>query len=560
LIGVTTNGERPATAVDAVMDRYVDDFCALDPIAATMFGISGHDAELPDLSPDGLAEISALRRRTLTALSDAAPSDAIDRVTVAAAREQLEVAELIRATGAEESRLNSLECPVQTIRQVFDLMATSTEDDWASVATRLGGVPDAIGGYIASLRFAAARGDVSARRQVAAAVEQSREAEGFFAPFASGAPSALSRGVRADLDRGARRAAEAYAGLARFLDAELAARAPSADPVGAEMYALRARSYLGTSLDLADAYAWGQEELGRIVAEMARTADRIVPGSTVAAAMEHLTGDPARRLSGQDALRAWMQDKSDSAMAALADTHFDIPAPIRTLECMIAPTSGGIYYTGPSDDFSRPGRMWWSVPPEVTEFSTWRELSTVYHEGVPGHHLQIGQTVFRRDTLNRWRRLMSWVDGHGEGWALYAERLMAELGFLDDPGDLLGMLSSQSFRAVRVVIDIGMHCGFEAPAEVDGGEWTYDKALHLLTVHSSKSESRRRYEVDRYLGYPGQAASYKLGERVWLGLRDEVKAADGGSFDLKRFHRRALDVGSVGLDVLRSAVLDAAGS
>jgi uncharacterized protein (DUF885 family) len=558
LINMTSNGLRRATAVDAIMERYVDDHSALNPVAATTFGISGHDTELPDLSPDGLAEISAVRRRTLAALSDAAPDDAVDEVTVAAAREQLEVAELIRATGAEESCLNNIESPVQNIRQVFDLMATSTEDDWAAVATRLGRVPDTIDGYIGSLRFAAARGDISPQRQVAAAVTQSRAntgADGFFAALANGAPEEISPGVRADLDRGARQAAEAYETLARFLGSELSARAPVVDPVGAERYALFARSYLGTSLDLAEAYAWGQEELSRITEEMRQTAHRVKPGSSVPEAMEHLTDDRSRTLSGTGALRAWMQETSDNAIAALADTHFDIPAPIRTLECRIAPTSGGIYYTGPSDDFSRPGRMWWSVPPEVTEFSTWREVSTVYHEGVPGHHLQIGQTAFRRDTLNRWRRLMSWVDGHGEGWALYAERLMAELGFLDDPGDLLGMLSSQSFRAVRVVIDIGIHCGFAAPAEVDGGEWTYDKALRLLAAHSNKNETRRHYEVDRYLGIPGQAASYKLGERVWLALRDEARAAEGTGFDLKRFHRRALDVGGVGLDVLRSAVL-----
>ena len=110
--------------------------------------------------------------------------------------------------------------------------------------------------------------------------------------------------------------------------------------------------------------------------------------------------------------------------------------------------------------------MWWSVPEGVTEFDTWRELTTVYHEGVPGHHLQIAQTVYRAELLNRWRRLASWISGHGEGWALYAERLMADLGYLDDPADCLGMLDGQSMRAARVVLDIGVHCGFPAPAEV----------------------------------------------------------------------------------------------
>src|SRR5690606_4960443 len=124
-----------------------------------------------------------------------------------------------------------------------------------------------------------------------------------------------------------------------------------------------------------------------------------------------------------DALQAWMQDVSDRSVAELGATHFDIPEPLRRLECCIAPTDeGGIYYTPPSEDFSRPGRMWWSVPPGVTEFETWRELTTVHHEGVPGHHLQCGIAVHNTAMLNGWRR-NNWNSGHGEGWALYAERL-----------------------------------------------------------------------------------------------------------------------------------------
>jgi uncharacterized protein (DUF885 family) len=209
-----------------------------------------------------------------------------------------------------------------------------------------------------------------------------------------------------------------------------------------------------------------------------------------------------------------MQDKSDAAVEALSSSHFDIPAPIRRLECRIAPThEGGIYYTGPSEDFSRPGRMWWSVPQDVTWFGTWRETTTVYHEGVPGHHLQVGQTVFRSQLLNRWRRLGCWVSGHGEGWALYAERLMADLGFLDDPADRFGMLDAQAMRAARVALDIGVHLGLPAPSELGGGTWDADKAWTFLTSHVNMAEGFLRFELDRYLGWPGQAPAYKVGER-----------------------------------------------
>ena len=249
-------------------------------------------------------------------------------------------------------------------------------------------------------------------------------------------------------------------------------------------------------------------------------------------------------------------DLRDAAVSALADTHFDIPDPVRRIECMIAPTSsGGIYYTGPSEDFSRPGRMWWAVPKGVERFGTWRELTTVYHEGVPGHHLQIGQTMYRSGLLNRWRRMGSWTSGHAEGWALYAERLMDELGFHTDDATRLGMLDGQSLRAARVVVDIGVHCGFEAPAEVGGGAWTYDKAWAFLSAHADMAEGFLRFELDRYLGWPGQAPSYSIGERLWLSLREETRRREGAAFDLKAFHRRALDIGGVGLDVLRDAIL-----
>jgi uncharacterized protein (DUF885 family) len=223
------------------------------------------------------------------------------------------------------------------------------------------------------------------------------------------------------------------------------------------------------------------------------------------------------------------------------------------LECRIAPTqTGGIYYTGPSDDFARPGRMWWSVPEGVTTFDTWREATTVYHEGVPGHHLQIGMATYNKAQLNSWRRIAG-TSGHAEGWALYAERLMEQLGYLDDPADRLGMLDGQRMRAARVVLDIGVHLGKRRP---DGqGEWDADYALAFMRENANMDDAFIRFEVNRYLGWPGQAPAYKVGQRIWEQLRDEVQRREGSEFSIKGFHRRALDIGGVGLDTLRAAVL-----
>jgi uncharacterized protein (DUF885 family) len=550
--------------VDGVAERYLDAMAAHDPLAATYMGIAGHDAELPALDPDWYAERSRLRSRALRELDTAEPVDANDRITVAAMREEIEVAEQLRALGTEESSLNNIASPLQGVRDTFDITPTGSVDDWATLAARLAAVPSALAGYVASLRYAAANGHVSARRQVESGIKQcggNVGPDGFFGTFARNAKAddgtELPAALRADLQRAAVAAGEAYSELEAFLREELLPQAPEADAIGREAYEPHSRHFLGARINPEETYAWGQEELARITTLMQQTADRIKPGASVPEAIEFLEGDASRRLDGTAALQEWMQRTSDAAVEALADTHFDIPEPIRRLECRIAPThDGGIYYTGPSDDLvTRPGRMWWAPPEGVTTFNTWRELTTVYHEGVPGHHLQVAQTVYRRELLNRWRRLASWVSGHGEGWALYAEKLMADLGFLDDPADFLGMLDGQSMRAARVVLDIGIHCELPAPAEVGGGDWTYEKAYQFLDAHVNMAEGFKRFELDRYLGWPGQAPSYKVGERLWLQIRDEVHQREGDGFDLKAFHRRALDIGSVGLDVLRSALL-----
>jgi uncharacterized protein (DUF885 family) len=274
-----------------------------------------------------------------------------------------------------------------------------------------------------------------------------------------------------------------------------------------------------------------------------------------------LDNDPARTIRGKDAFRDWMQQLSDAAVAELGGTHFDIADEIRTLECMIAPTSdGSIYYTQPSEDLTtRPGRMWWAVPNGVEQFATWREVTTVYHEGVPGHHLQVAQTMLRTDLLNRWQRIACWVSGHGEGWALYAERLMEELGYLEEPGARFGMLDAQGFRAARVIVDIGMHLELEVPRDNPfgwrpGERWNAELGFEFLRAHCRMETEFLHAELNRYLGWPGQAPSYKVGERIWLQAREEAKQRKGSAFDLRTFHSDALNLGSIGLDPLRRAL------
>nr|WP_240896001.1 DUF885 domain-containing protein [Kineococcus siccus] len=524
----------------------------LQPALALSLGAADVADGLGDRSPDGLAAVADVARATLRAVDATPVADDVDRVTAAALRERLGLEVALHDAGETVGDLNVIASPLQDVRMVFDLLPTATAVDWADVTARLAAVPAAVGGYVESLRAAAAAGRVAPVRQVEACARQAAAhaaADGFFATFAAG------RGEAAE--GAAREAAAAYDALAQVLRTELLPLAPAADAVGPERYRLLSEHHVGARVDLAETYAWGLEEVARLRAEMAGVAAEITGSRDVAAATAALDADPAHRIEGAEAFRAWMQQRSDETVAALAGTHFDIPEQIRTLECRIAPTTdGGVYYTGPSEDFRRPGRMWWAVPAGQTVFSTWQEATTVHHEGVPGHHLQIGQTAVRSEVLNRWRRSQaSLVSGHCEGWALYAERLMQSLGHLRTPGEVLGMLDGQLLRAGRVVLDIGIHCGFDAPAEAGGGPWTYASAWAYLGSVSSWHPDQLRFELDRYLGWPGQAPSYKVGERLWTSVRAQVEAAEGAAFDAVAFHRRALDLGSVSLDVLRSALL-----
>jgi uncharacterized protein (DUF885 family) len=546
---------RTPSALDTLADEWLDTEIELHPEGRVMLGRPGSQSDYGDYSPDGAAADADAARSMLTRVRAAEPVDEVDRITQA---------ELIRTLGLEveqhdagfwQRQLNVIASPSQGIRDIFDSMPTDTPDDWAAIATRMQNIPAAMSGYVASLQAGIAADNVPAIRQVREVSAQARKQtgpEGFFFGLTSRAQEqGVPDSLRADLETGAKAAAEAYATLVTFLDGELAPHAPEADGVGREHYALASRGFVGAEIDLDETYEWGLEELARMVAEQEAIADQILPGGTVAEAIELLDTDASRKLHGTDALRAWMQETSDRATEELGRTHFDIPEPMRRIECMIAPTQeGGIYYTPPSEDFSRPGRMWWSVPEGITEFDTWRELTTVYHEGVPGHHLQCGLATYNSAELNAWRRI-NWNSGHGEGWALYSERLMADLGYLDDPADRLGMLDGQRMRAARVVLDIGVHLGKPNP---DGsGPWTGDYAFGFMAQHVNMNEPFIRFEVNRYLGWPGQAPSYKVGQRMWEQLRDEYVAANGP--DLKEFHRRALAVGSIGLGTLRQTLL-----
>ncbi len=555
--------KRSLTDVDQIANEYFEKVLDLNPVHATELGRKGVETLYPDYSPAGEKAYARLAKKTLKKVDNVLPIDDVDLVTLDALQERLSLYRKQYKAGFGGWQLNNIASVPQEVRSVFDLMKRNTQQDWEHIVGRMHRVTEALEGYIQTLEAAREEGKVAPRRQVDIVIEQTAAyyaPGGFFDDLAAEVAEAVPA-LKDEAAAGAEAAKEGYRRLNSYLVEKLQPVAPSRDAVGRKAYSLHSRSFLGTTIDLDETYAWGVKELESIIARQREVAEEIEPGASIERAKQLLDEDPARQLHGTDELKAWMQKLADAAVENLADTHFEIGGPMRRIECCIAPTNeGGIYYTGPSPDFSRPGRMWWSVPEGEDTFTTWRETSTVYHEGVPGHHLQIAIATALKGTMNSWRTNMLWVSGHGEGWALYAERLMEELGYLKDPGDRMGMLNAQRMRAARVVFDIGVHCEMPIPAEwaeqlgVEPGTiWTSELGYEFLKLNLDESEGHLRFEFLRYLGWPGQAPSYKIGERLWLELRDQaLRRGD----DMRAFHTRALLLGSVGLDTLRRALTD----
>ena len=547
--------------VYSLSDDYINTVAQLDPAAATYMGIAGHDHEMTDFSPAGHDARANNDRQTLAKLNALDTSANSDRLAAGVLRESLEISGEEYDANEHLVSIRVIAGDVDAARSIFDLMPTDTAEQWSVIAERMAKVPQAFAGMRESWKLGLDRGVKAQRRQVLASSEQlatwagRKAAPAFFEQFAESA-AAVPGAPLEQLRKAAKDASLALGETADFLINDYAPQADTRDGVGPERHALARRRFMGMKVEAKDAYEWGWAEVQRIDAEMERVAQEILPGATLSEVRHFLDTDPSRSIQGEGALRDWLQELMDDAMSFLIDNnHFSIPDSIRTVEAMISPPGGAaaMYYTGPSEDLSRPGRTWYPTNGR-TVFPRWSEPTTAYHEGVPGHHLQVAIATINSEKLSRFQR-NTFVSGHGEGWALYAERLMDEFGFLENPEYRLGYLYAQAFRAARIVIDTGIHCGFAIPQSSSwhpGEQWTPELMLEFLSAHSSSDDEFNRSEINRYLGWPGQAISYKLGERVWLDLRDDAKKKYGASFDLRKWHAHALDLGNLGLDLLKS--------
>ena len=529
----------------ALSDSYVEKSARLSPMASTYLGITDLNDQLDDFSIAGRAVEADLSRVTLAELNTLEPIDEIDRVAKSVMQERLTSSLQLHDSFESHLSFNVLTSPPADIRQVFEMMPRESAADFDNIAKRLLAVDKAHLSWVSTIDTLAKKGKSVAQRQIDGIAKQLES-------YADGGYATMAKTFDPDgnypaVHEAAKSAATSSAETAKYLRGTYMALATPNDAVGAERYAAWARYYTGADLDLRATYEWGLQDLAQITERMWKVAAKIKPDAkTLREVADYLDKAPEYKIHGKDAIIKKLLDFTQAAVTQLDGTHFDIDERMKFCDARIAPegSASAPYYMSPSEDMSRPGTTWLPLLGK-DEVSWWHLASTWYHEAVPGHHLQVATSVLERDRLSRFQRFGAWISGYGEGWALYAERFMDDLGAFDEPGIEMGFLSAQALRATRIVIDIGMHLGY---TDENGRVWDATSGREALMNKALLDEHHATSETDRYLGWPGQAISYKVGEREWIAARENAKKRLGSEFSLKKFHAHALRIGPMGLD------------
>jgi uncharacterized protein (DUF885 family) len=527
-----------------------------DSTFASRIGSSLAVPELPAYDPEWYEDGYHAAQQTYDAMSRLSADDDVNRRARQVVLDDMSTSIARSATHESERTLSQIVSPVADIRQSFELLSVDSVEEQEFFLRRLATVADALQGVQATWQLTKDRGELPSLRHIVGVADQAAEySRGDFVALVQRVFP--SNRVSEELLRAAQRAESAYGHLAEWMRSDLAPSASAVEGCGRDRYETLVRSFTGATWDWQELYEWGWNDLTSIVADMRRVGERILPGASHPREVaDFLDNDPSRRIEGTDALLEALRRITDDAVTMLDGVHFDIDPRIRFCDVRLAPPGGAsaAYYISPSEDLSRPGTTWFPTMGE-NSFSLWQHTSTWYHEGLPGHHLESGTSVINAEKLTRYHRLAGWSPGYGEGWALYAERLMHEIGALTDPADELGYLANQALRAARVVVDIGLHLDLPVPSGIFGPEpthWTPDRAVQILHDWALQPPATAISEVERYLGWPGQAISYKVGEREWMGARERAMARMGSKFSLKAFHAYGLELGPLGLATFAS--------
>ena len=566
--GSAVAGDEAEARLRSLLDEDLEALMRRAPTWATQRGDRRFDAELGDESPEAEARWVEATGRRLAALR-AIPGEALSpRGRVEAGLLAHELEDRLRAAAFRErlAPVSQMWGPQVWIPQLADRATFRTRKEQEDFAARLEQVPRYLAQVTANAREGAAAGLVPPRVVVERAPEQCQAqlelladpaAHPLFAPFRAlpdddplraRALAALSERVR-----------PALASLAAFLREEYLPRCretigASQRPDGAEYYAWRLRHYTTLDLDARAIHEVGLAEVARIRSEMLVVIGRSgvpleearSPDEALRAFVELLRTDPRFRHASAEALLAGYRDlckRIDAELPRLFGRLPRLPYGVKAMpEFMSAAAPSAYYYQG-SRENGVPG--WFVANTSALDQRPRYEMPALAcHEAVPGHHLQIALAQ-ELEGLHPWRTLLDYT-AFVEGWALYAERLGIEMGLYQDPFDDFGRLSMEMWRALRLVVDTGIHAF----------GWSRARAIEYMLENSALSQKNVESEVDRYIAWPGQACAYKLGELRLRELRARAERELGERFDLRAFHDHLLGEGALPLPVLEARMAE----
>jgi uncharacterized protein (DUF885 family) len=548
-----TLAERAASPVNQLADRFWEAILELNPTTATMYGDERYGDRLEDPGPEGRARNRELMTRTAAAVVatavDGVPTE--DRITL----DMLKVVADLQIEEDDESlyqlqAVDQMGGPQQLLPRLTQFQPADSPARLEAFIARLHAYPAYMAANAQNLRDGLASG-LTAPRIVAertiAQIERMLEV-----PIESAiVPSMVKVAVEADRERIREIVRDVvYPADAAFLDAlrgdYLAATREQpglwSAPNGEQLYRTAIRSWTTLDLDPETVHRTGLDELEGIEEERRAIARGAGFADDTVGYRLHLDGDPANQPRTKEALVDRATDDIGRAMAA-APRWFGVlpkaPCDVRPVEEYKERDAPFAYYYPPAPDGSRPG-IYYANGYDLPSRKYSKLASTTFHEAVPGHHFQISLEM-ENPHLVTFRRLGARMVGSAyvEGWGLYSERLADEMGLYRDEAERFGMLDAQAWRAARLVVDTGLHAL----------RWPRQRSIDFLK-RAGLSETDAVIETDRYICWPGQALTYKIGQREIQRLRAELAARDGSAFDLRAFHDAVLGHGSLPLATL----------
>jgi len=551
-----------ASPLQKIYDQVWQEDMADDPLNATQLGDHRYDDKLPDMSPEGIDKRSKRNFPRLQALTkiNKEKLDKAEQLNYDLFYREIKGRIDVAVFKPEAYAFRSIGGP-QLLAELVEVAPFATVKDYDNWIARL----NASGIYIDQWIVLLGQGVTEGRTQPKVIVEKvldqvkaqlvaDPEASPFYAPFKK-MPASIDAANKARLEAAGKAAVQTVAIPAfQRLDAYLrntylsAARDGDhvgvwATPAGGEYYRNRIRYY--TTVDNMNAvqiHNLGLEEVKRIRAEMEKTLENINFLGTLDQFLSFMRNDPRFYFKTSDELLAAYTKTARGIEPQLPKLFGKLPKNsfgIRPIPAASAPSTTTAYYQPPSMDGSRQGNFYVNLYKPETR-PTWEVEALTAHESVPGHHLQIA-LQYEITGLPDFRRNADYT-AYVEGWALYSEKLGYELGLYQDDFSKFGQLNYDMWRAVRLVVDTGMH-------EL---HWTRDQAIYYFRQNTGKNEQDIVNEIDRYISWPGQALAYKLGQLKIQALRAEAEKALGDRFDIRAFHDQILGTGPLPLSVMET--------